>query len=130
VSIHYHIDHEQRLVIATPREVLTDADMFDYQREVWSRPDTRGYNELVDMTGVSQIEFASADRMTELAALSKSMDSPSASTKLAIVAADNLHFGLGRMYETYRHLEKKGNKEVSVFRTRREALQWLGVGSR
>lgn len=29
------IDHDARVVVAAGRGVLTDADVFDYQREVW-----------------------------------------------------------------------------------------------
>ena len=127
MPIPYHIDHDQRLVIATPHGVLTDAEIFGYQREVWSRPDTRGYNELIDMTGVTQIEFISAQRVSDLAMISGSMDSPDSPSKLAIIATANEHFGLGRMYETYRQLDKKSNKVVRIFRIRKDALQWLGV---
>jgi hypothetical protein len=107
--------------------VLTDADIFGYQQDVWSRPDTKGYNEMIDMTGVSQIEFNSADRVSDLAKLSGSMDWPDSPSKLAILATSDEHFGLGRMYATYRQLDKKSKKVVGVFRIRQEALQWLGI---
>jgi len=41
------------------------------------------------------------------------------------VAPADLVFGLGRMYETYRGLNERSTKEVAVFRTRPEALDWL-----
>jgi len=34
--------------------VLSDADVFGYQKEVWSRPDVAGYNELVDVSAVEK----------------------------------------------------------------------------
>jgi hypothetical protein len=82
---------------------------------------------MIDMTGVTQIEFISAKRVSDLAVISAGMDSPDSPSKLAILATANVHFGLGRMYETYRQLDKKSNKEVRIFRIRQEALQWLGV---
>jgi hypothetical protein len=106
---------------------MSDADIFDYQQEVWSQPDTRGYNELIDLTGVTQIEFISADRMSYLARVSGSMDSPASPSKLAILATADMYFGLARMYETYRNMTKPGTKVVHVFRTSQEALLWLGV---
>ncbi len=127
MPISYHIDHDQRLVIASPYGVLTDAEVFGYQQEVWSRPDTKGYNELIDMAGVSRIELKSTHRVSDLARLSAGMDSPDSLSKLAILATTNEQFGLGRMYETYRQLDKKSRKEVRVFRIRREALEWLGI---
>lgn len=86
-----------------------------------------GYNELIDMSGVSRIEFVSSERVSELANLSGGMDSPVSPSKLAIFAASDLHFGLGRMYESYRQSGTQGTKEVRVFRALQEALQWLGV---
>ena len=44
MPITYDIDREQRLVLATPRGVLTDAEIFGYQQEVWSQPEVNGYN--------------------------------------------------------------------------------------
>ena len=127
MPITYYIDRDQRLVVATPQGVLTDADVFGYQQDVWSRPDTRGYDELIDMTGVSRIEFVSADRVSRLAELSGSMDSPVSPSKLAIIATADFHFGLGRMYQTHREIAKQSTKVVRVFRARQEALQWLGA---
>lgn len=127
MPIAYQIDHDQRLVFATPHGVLIDADIFKYQQEVWSRPDVRGYNELIDMAGVTEIEFISTKRVAFLADLSASMDAPALVSKLAIIATTDLHFGLARMYETYRETAKQGTKAVRVFRNREEALQWLGV---
>ena len=128
MPITYQIDHDQRLVIATPHGVLTDSDVFGYQQEVWSRADVKGYDELIDMTGVSQIEFVSTKRIAFLADLSASMDPPALTSKLAIIAITDLHFDLGRMYETYRETTRQSTKAVRVFRSRNEALEWLGAG--
>jgi hypothetical protein len=46
---------------------------------------------------------------------------------MAIVAPEDFAFGLGRMYEAYRGFEPAGKKEVGVFRTLREALEFLGL---
>ena len=127
MPITYQIDHDQRLVTATPHGVLTDGDIFGYQQKVWSQPEVRGYDELIDMTGVTEIEFISTRRVAFLADLSASMDPPALSSKLAIIATSDLHFGLGRMYETYRETSKQSTKSVRVFRNRIEALQWLGA---
>jgi hypothetical protein len=127
MPINHQIDHDQRLVIASPHGVLTDAEVFDYQMTVWSRPEVKGYNELVDMTAVAKIEYVSSARVNDLANLSASMDAEDAPSKLAIVATNDIHFGLGRMYEARREMAARSNKVVRVFRSRPEALQWLGV---
>src|SRR5262249_11384908 len=103
---------------------------FGYQREVWSRPDVRGYDELVDMTAVEEIEQPSAARIRELASLAAGMDAPDVPSKFAIVAPATIAYGLGRMFEVYREMDPRSTKEVSVFRTREEALAFLGMGAR
>jgi hypothetical protein len=90
------------------------------------RPEVAGYNELVDMTGVEQIIDPTTEGIRTLADLSASMDTKS-SSKFAIVAPQNLAFGLGRMYEIYRSLNEQTTKRVAVFRERAEALKWLAA---
>lgn len=125
--IEYRIDHDRRLVLAEGHGTLTDEDVFAYQREVWSRPDVAGYDELMDMTHVTEIALPSMERARELAKLSARMDAPHTASKFAIVARSELAFGLGRLYESYRELEQKSTKEVAVFRSMPEALNWLGI---
>ncbi len=47
MPIEYLIDHERRLVMAKGQGTLTDEDVFGFQRDVWSRPEVNGCNELV-----------------------------------------------------------------------------------
>lgn len=127
MPISFDRDRDQRRVIAAAQGVLTEGDIFNYQQEVWSQSENRGYNELIDRTAVSEIESATPSEMAKLADLSSRMDAPASPSKLAIVATGNLHFGLGRMYQAYRETARKGTKVVSVFHGRQEALEWLGV---
>jgi hypothetical protein len=125
MPIEYVIDHKRRLVAAKGRGTLTHEDVFGYQRDVWSRPEVNGYNELVDMSQVAQIALQSVEHVRELAELSAGMDSRSSSSRFAIVAPTGEAFGLGRMYEAYRSLDERSTKEVGVFRTLEEALAFL-----
>jgi hypothetical protein len=117
----------QLKVLARGRGILTDEDIFGYQREVWSRSEVSGYDELVDMSEVEQIVLPSADRIRELARLSASMDPRSSESKLAIIAPDDLAFGLSRMYETYRGLNDRSTKQTQVFRSLAAAWTFLGL---
>ena len=128
MPIDHHIDHDRRLVRARCLGILTDEDIFGYQREVWSRPDVSGYDELVDLSEVEEIALPSAGRVRELARLSASMDPRSPSSKLAIVAPDDLAFGLGRVYEAYREGNDQSTKRVGLFRSLADALTFLGLG--
>jgi hypothetical protein len=56
------------------------------------------------------------------------MDPSSPASKLAIVAPEDLAFGLGRIYEAYREANDQSTKRVGVFRSRAEAMKFLGLG--
>ena len=127
MPITYIIDHEHRLVRATGAGTLTDEDVFGYQREVWSRPDVAGYDELIEMNAVERITVLGSARIRELANLSAAMDTSATSSKFAIVARDDLAYGLGRMYQTFRELVPGSAKEVRVFRSLPAALAFLDV---
>lgn len=125
MPIDYEIDHQCRLVTAKAHGTLTHEDVISYQKEVWSRPDVNGYNELVDMSAVAHIDLKSVDRVRELAKMSADMDDRSTPSRFAIVAPTGESFGLGRMYQTYRSLDDRSTKEVGVFRTLDEALDFI-----
>jgi hypothetical protein len=127
MPIEYRIDHDRKLVVAKGRGTVTNPDVFRYQRDVWSRDDVAGYDELIDMSEVEHIAVQSVNRVRELASLSATMDAVSPASKLAIIAPENLAFGLGRMYATYRELDPRSRKRVKVFRSVGEALVFLGV---
>ena len=127
MPIVYRVDHEATLVIAAGLGLLTDADVFGYQRDVWSRADVVGYNELIDMTQVTHFAVPSGDRVRELAALAARMDDTGSKTLLAVVASADVAFGLGRMFQSYRQLDRRSNKEVGIFRTMAEALAFLQI---
>ena len=125
MPITYEIDRSQRIVFTKAVGILTPQDVFAYQREVWSTPELRHYDECIDMSDVTSVEGATEMNMKALAALSVQTDDPAQPSKLVIIASEKLHFGLARMYETYRSLERKHSRQVAIFRTREEALRWL-----
>ena len=125
MPIEYQIDHDRRRVMAKARGLLTDEEVFGYQREVWARPDVAGYDELIDMSAVESIFPSSPDRIKHLATVSAAMDVKYRASRLAIVASDDLAFGLGRMYEAYRSLNAMSTKKVEVLRSMESALKWL-----
>jgi hypothetical protein len=129
MPIEYTIDHDRRLVIARGCGALTSDEMFAYQHDVWLCPDVAGYDELVDMSAVEQIVAPSPQRIAQLARL-RQMDDPARRSKFAVVAPQDLAYGLGRMYQTQRSMETQSTKEVRIFRTMREALEYLGVKDR
>jgi hypothetical protein len=127
MPIRYRIDHGLKLVVAAGYGDFASEEVFRYQRDVWSRPEVAGYNELVDMSHVTHIELPSPDNIKKLARLAAEMDLPGASSKFAIVAPANLSFGLGRMFQTHRELDPRSTKQVAVFKTMDEALEFLQI---
>jgi hypothetical protein len=125
MPIAWRLDATHRLITAAGHGVLTDDDVFGYQREAWSRPEVLGYDELIDMTRVTEIVMPSRERVRDLAALAAAMDGAAPASRLAIVAPLNLAFGLGRMFQAYRELDPRSTKKVGVFRTLDEALAFL-----
>ena len=127
MPIQYRVDHARKVVFAEGSGTFSDADVFGYQREVWSRPDVLGYSELIDMTAVERIEQPTPERIEQLARLSAEMDAPARSRKFAIVAPTTIAYGLGKMYQAMREMQDRGAKEVGVFRTMPEALAFLDL---
>jgi hypothetical protein len=125
MGIDYRIDDERRMVLAQGRGVVTPEDVFAYQREVWSRPEVAGYNELFDMSEVERLVPPSKGSVRDLADLSAGMDSSACSSKFAIVAPGDLAFGIGRMYQSYREFDSRSTKKIAVFRSMAAALKWL-----
>jgi len=129
MPIEYHIDHGRRLVLASARGKLTAEDFFNYQRNVWSLPEVRGFNELVDMSKVEEILSPTYEKISELAKLSADMDDRTIATKFAIVASDTFAYGIGQLYEAFRNVNPLSTKKVGVFRNIQEAMDWIGQAS-
>jgi len=123
----YRIDRDAKLVVAAGYGTVTDADVFRYERETGARSDMIGYDELIDMSSVTDIDVGSAERVEDLASEAAARDAIHGPAKLAIVAPGDLAFGLGRMFQIHRRVEPGSTKDVGVFRTMDAALEFLGI---
>ena len=123
----FRLDRKAHVIVAAAYGTLTDDQVFDHQREISSRNDTIGYDELVDVSHVKEIALPSTDRVRDLAALAAGKDAVRGSSRLAIVAPGDLAFALGRMFQTNRELDARSRREVGVFRTTKEALAFLRI---
>jgi len=126
MPIEYRVDEVGRIIFATPKGTMTPEDMMRYIKEIGSRPELKNFNELVDMRGVDRVEHGSAWKVREMAGQAAEMDEPGGlPTRLAIVAEQDHHFGLARMYQAFREANPKSTREVRAFRSYDEALRWL-----
>ena len=110
MPIDYGIDRERRLVVCAPYGILTDQDIFGYQRDVWSLPEVAGFDEFVDMSAVEHIALPHAKRVEDLARLASQMDAESGAApgRMAIFASSDIAFGLGRMFQAHREMRSRG----------------------
>ena len=123
----YRIDRDAKVVVAAGYGTLTDADVFGYERQTGARSDMIGYDELIDMSSVTDIDVPSAERVEELASEAAMRDAVHGPGKVAIVAPDDIAFRLSRIFQIYRRGEPGSTKNVGVFRTMDAALKFLGI---
>ena len=123
----FRLDRDAHVIVAAAYGTVTDEQVFEYQREISSREDTIGYDELVDVTHMKEIALPSTDRVRDLAVVAAGADASRGSSRLAIVAPGDLAFALGRMFQTNRELDPRSKREVGVFRTTKEALAFLRI---
>lgn len=81
---------------------------------------------LWDFTGVTQVTITT-DHIHSLAAMSRRQSSQRGpATKTAAVVPSNFLFGLARQAQAFA-LATAANPPAEIFRTRRPALEWLGL---
>lgn len=123
MPITYSIDNKRGVVLTTASGVLTDDELLNHKRQVTSDPNFKpGLVELSDIREITELtvttegirgfvrqDAADAERLEDF--------------KLAIVASEDVVFGMGRMYQTM----TGGNfSNVRIFRHMDEAKEWLG----
>jgi hypothetical protein len=115
----YKIDKPRRLVMSTAAGVLTKAEVLSLQDQLRKDPDfDPTFSQLSDLTHVTGMDITGAD-MRELAA--RTAFSPK--SRRAVIASNDLAYGLARMFEQFR--ETKGDQGIRVFRKLEDALDWV-----
>jgi hypothetical protein len=127
VAIEARADVAQRVIFVQLRGRVTAEELFAHQENTISRPEYAGFHEFVDVSEAAELVYTSEHDVRALAALSAKSDPLGPRTRLAIVAVSDLHFGMARMYESFRSLAPSSGRDVGVFRNRADALEWMGV---
>jgi len=110
--------HLALVVAAGP---ITDDDVAGLERELLARLDRPSrYDLLIDATQATpEVAFPELKRMARrFAGLTRS-----GLGRVAVVASQDLTYGLARAYSAY---AEQDGLEAGVFRTEREARDWLG----
>ena len=118
----YFIDKQRKLVLSAARDILTCADLVERTDRLRRDPEfVPEYRELFDFMGVTRIELSAAEIQSMAAG------SPFApSSRRAFLVTGELAYALGRMSASYHDLN--GERNISVFRDRAEALRWIETG--
>jgi hypothetical protein len=116
----FRIEQEQRLIRTRAWGVLSDAETLTHYSEIAHHPAfDPTFNLLCDLRGVTFIE-AAPHTLRDLARLSTF----ARGTRRAFIVSVDEHFGLARMLQAFCELQ---GTEVGVFRSMREAHDWLGL---
>jgi hypothetical protein len=121
MGITYQIDHDQHIVFTFLDGTVTDADLAPYAEGVWRNLRGAVFDGLVDARGVERVLITSHG-MRQIAELSVRLNLTHDNYRVAIVAARDVVYGMGRMLEVYREGTPGA---VQVFRTMEEAMAWL-----
>lgn len=124
MPITYHIDCQHKLVRTHAVGVLTDEDILGHKRKLAEDPQfTAGMRELSDVRGVTDLQITSAG-VRAMVNADASQASRLHDYRLAIVAGQEVVFGMARMYEL---LAEPHVPNVGVFRDYLDAARWLGL---
>ncbi len=118
------VDYPAMLVTSAWHGGIASSDLTAYIDAVWNDSRVRGYCELLDFREVVRVDVTSDD-IHALAAYSRSHDSPAVPVGTALVAGDQLVYGLSRMFASVRALEPGDLREIRVFTELDAAYLWL-----
>jgi hypothetical protein len=115
----YKIDKDRRLVISSATGAFNKEDALGHQNRLRADPDfDPTYSQLMDFTHVTQILLTAVD--VQQLALANIFSKES---RRAFLVANDLAFGLARMFEILR--ENAGEEGIRIFRNLEEALDWV-----
>jgi hypothetical protein len=118
------IDHDRRRIVTTWGPSVTDAGLSAYQRGVSLHPDHRGYDELIDFLATDQVRVQTAS-LQGLAVAGAARDPHEQPSRLVLVVRPDYHFGLARMYASYRDAQDGSRRELRIFTSREDADAYL-----
>ena len=127
MSITYQIDHGKRRILAIATGALGVRDLVAFQQEIGSDSTFSGYDAIFDASWVDSLLDLNIDNLKRLAVLAASSDVAGMPSKLVIVAPQEVYFGLGRMYGSFRTCVPGSCRVSATFRSRKEAERWLDV---
>ena len=124
-SITFVVSTEERIRTARYRGVVDDRLLLDaYSRLITDCNFDPTLDDIVDLRDVSSFEITN-NGLRRLVGMLAELDRFGFRTKVAIVAKDDVTFGMGRMYEIMRGMAANSTEDIYIFREYDEALRWL-----
>lgn len=125
MPITYQLKPDERLVILTHVGAVSDDEFLSFYKALYK--DTRfdkSFNLLVDLRQAESSVRSTAVLREFSQFVQQQFVNTTTRTKVAVVASEDISFGLARMYEV---LSDAVPWEFVVFRTAKAALAWLGL---
>ena len=117
----FTIDSQRGVVITRASGVFTQADFLDHMARLQADPHFNpDFNQIIDCCAITTMDLTPE----QIAALAE-RTAFSAKSRRALVVTSDLHYGLSRMFATYREI--KGGEELRVFRDLPATQAWLGI---
>lgn len=124
MTISFRLDSQLSFVISEGSGTLTIQDLIGHAESLRSDPVLSGHDELVDLSRVEKVEVTS-EGLRQLASTVARLNPDRKAYRVAVVAPDDVVYGMARMYEVFRD-ELAGT--LQTFRTVDEARGWLTSG--
>jgi hypothetical protein len=123
MPIVYSIDPSRNRVTLTYTGTITDRELFDVFDRLYRDPAHRiGMDELSDLRAVHNVTVTSVGLQALADQASRSLDQARQTWRVAVVAPQDVAFGLARMYGLFR---EDSPELVRVFRDLASAEEWL-----
>jgi len=130
MPINHHINHASKLILTSVVGDASDIEFIHaiekYQKDIKNTPDYLNFNEIVDLSDVTNMQITTTGIMT-ISRIAAETDREGEQTKLALIVSSSLAYGMARMYSMYRSFSPKANKDVRVFNNKQDAYQWLNT---
>lgn len=122
MPLRFVIEPDLDLVVTTAEGEVSDKDLLDHAARLAEIPG-RPLREIVDFSDRVGTDV-SLESVRNVAEFLREHDENKAGGRLALVGADDELFGLLRVFEAHR---SHHSLQLRVFRTRGDALEWLGI---
>lgn len=121
----FQIEEEQNIIVSCYEGRIGIEDLINQTAAILAAPEfKKSMNCLVDLTLAEPDMDIDFEKVNQYKEFIESIQETWGLCKWAIVAPDDLVFGLSRMYEM---LSKNLSIQTRVFRSEQEAREWLGI---